>query len=57
MSKLKNKGFSIAKDDFIEFLANATPEEINKYILEKGKPRKLIEPMVFFNTKDEQAKK
>lgn len=56
MSKTKNKGFSIAKEDFIEFLANATPEEINKYISEKGKPRKLIEPMVFFKQKDEQAK-
>ena len=45
---------SITKDNFIEFLANATPEEVNQYILEKGKPRKLVEPMIFF--KDKQNK-
>lgn len=43
---------SIYKDDFIKFLASATPEDINKYITEKGKPAKLIDPMVFFDPKD-----
>ena len=45
----KKKLFTIEKDDFIQFLASASPEEVNQYILEKGKPLKLIEPMIFFN--------
>lgn len=48
----KNK---ICKEDFITVLANMSPEEINKYIAEKGKPRKLIEPMIYFKReKDKQ---
>ena len=47
----KNK---IEKDDFIQFLASSSPEEINKFIEEKGKPRKLIEPMIFFNKSDDK---
>ena len=38
----------ISKENFIEFLAHSTPEEIDKYISEKGKPRKLVEPIIFF---------
>ena len=38
----------IQKQDFIKFLASATPEEINRYIAEKGKPGRLIEPIIFF---------
>lgn len=45
---------SINKQDFIDFLANSTPEEINKYILEKGKPRKTIQPMFFFNKENDK---
>lgn len=53
MAKSKqNSTGVIAKEDFIEFLVNATPEEINKMILEKGKPRKLIEPMIFFKKEE-----
>lgn len=48
---------SINKNDFIEFLASATPEEVNQYILEKGKPRKPVWPMFFFPRKEEQEKK
>lgn len=49
MNKAKKKKVSTErKEDFIDFLASATPEDINRMILEKGKPRKLIEPMVFF---------
>ena len=52
--KKENKHIQkIEKDDFITFLANASPEEVNKLIIEKGKPRKLIEPMVFFKEKNE----
>ena len=57
-AKSKNTGFVISKENFIDFLASATPEEVNRYILEKGKPMKLFEPMVFFdrkNKKDEIA--
>lgn len=50
--KINDKKPSIRKKDFIDFLANATPEEVNKYILEKGKPRKLIHPMFFFDKED-----
>lgn len=45
----KKKTFTIEKEDFIKFLASATPEEVNELILEKGKPPKLIEPMIFFD--------
>lgn len=45
----KKKLFTIEREDFIDFLASATPEEVNQYILEKGKPPKLIEPMIFFD--------
>ena len=48
---------SISKTDFIDFLASATPEEINQYIMEKGKPRKPICPMIFFPRDGEQEKK
>ena len=41
----------IDRENFIEFLASTTPEEISNMIAEKGKPRKLIEPMVFFKPK------
>lgn len=48
---------SIDKDSFIEFLASATPEEVNQYILEKGKPKKPIWPMYFFPREEDQEKK
>lgn len=38
----------INKEDFIEFLATATPEELNERILEKGKPRKPYCPIYVF---------
>lgn len=49
MKKDKAQSYTVAKDDFINFLASASPEEVSRYILEKGKPRKLIEPMIFFD--------
>ncbi len=55
MKNQKDKKMVISKDNFIDFLANSTPEEVNKFILEKGKPRKLIEPMVFFKSRNEKA--
>lgn len=55
MKKEKQKTPTIDKDDFIHFLSSASPEEVNKLIIEKGKPRKLIEPMIFFKEKNEKA--
>ena len=49
---MKNKSFEIAKKDFISFLANSTPEEINEYIKENGKPCKPYEVMVFFDDRN-----
>lgn len=53
MKKEKPEFFGIGKDDFIKFLSSATPDEVNRFVLEKGKPRKLIEPMIFFDKKEE----
>lgn len=57
MKNDKSQSFKVAKDDFINFLASASPEEVSRYILEKGKPRKLIEPMIFFEDKKSESKK
>ena len=51
MKKEKSYMQTITRDTFIKFLADATPEEVNRLIIEKGKPRKLIEPMIFFDNK------
>lgn len=48
---------SIDKKDFIDFLASATPEEVNKYILEKGKPRKVIWPIFFYPREEDNQQK
>lgn len=53
-NKTNKSANGVSKDNFIEFLANATPEEVNQYILEKGKPRKLVEPMIFFKDRDQK---
>lgn len=45
-SKQKTK-YVMPKEDFITFLASATPDEINQYIQEKGKPRKLFCPLIY----------
>lgn len=52
MKNNKPKNYSISKENFIDFLSRTSPEEINKYILEKGKPRKLIDPIIYYK-KDE----
>lgn len=44
---------TIKKKDFIDFLASATPEEVNEYIREKGKPRKPVYPMFFFDNEED----
>ena len=53
MAKKENKKDTISKDNFIEFLANRSPGDINKMIEEKGKPHKPISPMFFFPNPNE----
>ena len=55
-NQVKNDKLTIKKEDFINFLANATPEEVSDYIRKKGKPRKLINPMIFFGEDDNPDK-
>ena len=38
--KEKKKKDTISKDNFIEYLSSCSPDEINKMIEEKGKPRR-----------------
>lgn len=56
MKQDKKGKFSIKKENFIEFLANSSPEEVNRYIAEKGKPPRLIEPVIFYK-RDEKPDK
>lgn len=55
--KKQNKAISnkptIKKTDFIDFLSNATPEEVSRYIMEKGKKQKLVNPVFFFNKEED----
>ncbi len=55
MKKEKSYMQTITRENFIKFLAEATPEEVNRLITEKGKPRKLIEPMIFFDKPKEES--
>lgn len=57
MKKEKSYMQTITRENFIKFLAEATPEEVNQLITEKGKPRKLIEPMIFFDRPKEDNSK
>ena len=36
----------INKENFLTLISSMTPEEINQLILERGKERKLIDPLV-----------
>lgn len=47
----KSEPIKVDREDFIKFLAESSPEDINKLILEKGKPRKLYTPVFFFKNK------
>lgn len=53
-SKHQSPKYGIPKEDFIEFLASATPEEINNYIQEKGKPRKVFYPLIYHPKKSKE---
>lgn len=41
------------KENFLEIMMASTPEEINKYIEQKGKGRKFVNVITFINTKEE----
>ena len=56
MSNNKNTKNKIDKDAFLKFLASSSPEEINQYILNKGKPPKLIEPLIYIERNDDKSK-
>lgn len=43
----------VSKKNFIDFLASMTPVEINKFIEEKGKPKRMVDPMFFYPPRDE----
>lgn len=51
MSKKKEE-LKLDKESFIEFISQASPEEINRTITEYGKPTKLYSPIFF--AKDEE---
>ena len=46
LTEEEKKEREIRKDNFLTLLASMTPEEINQLILEKGKERKLIDPLI-----------
>ena len=54
--KVKNP--NISKEEFLEFLSSATPQELNELISNKGKERKLYNPFYQFrNTEEIQEEK
>lgn len=57
MSKKKDDKPKIDKEDFIDFLCHATPQEVNDMILTRGKPRKLYSPFYVFRNKEESNTK
>lgn len=55
MSKKKNDKPELSKDELIEFLASATPQEVAELISNRGKPRKLYNPFYTFRNKDDES--
>ena len=49
MDKNKSCKKEINKDNFIDFLCQSTPEDLNKLILEEGKPIKAYNPIILFD--------
>lgn len=46
---------TVPKEDFIDFLCRATPQEINELILNRGKPRRPYCPFYFFRNKEKST--
>ena len=55
MSKKKTDKPELSKDELIEFLASATPQEVAELISNRGKPRKLYNPFYTFRNKDDES--
>ena len=54
----KVKTPELSKEEFLEFLSSATPQELNALISNKGKERKLYNPFYQFrNTEEIQEEK
>lgn len=54
----KVKTPELSKEEFLEFLSSATPQELNELISNKGKERKLYNPFYQFrNTEEIQEEK
>lgn len=56
MTKKKELKPKVEKEDFIDFMVRATPQEINERILNRGKPAKLYCPFYFFRNTDQNPK-
>ena len=52
MKKNEHNPPKVDKEDFIDFLCRATPQEINEMILNRGKPRRPYCPFYFFRNKE-----
>lgn len=52
----KIKTPEVSKEDFIEYLSSATPQELNDLIANKGKPRKPYSPFYLFRSNEESNK-
>lgn len=53
----KEKKPSISKENFIDFLSSATPQDINELIVTRGKPPKRYSPLFFFKKPEDRVKK
>ena len=49
------KKLDFTKDDFIEFMSSATPQDINDLILNRGKSRKPYCPIYLFRNKSNET--
>ena len=50
---IKVKIPELSKEEFLEFLSSATPQELNELISNKGKERKLYNPFYQFRNTEE----
>lgn len=48
------KNLDFTKDDFIEFLKSATPQELNELILNRGKSKPYCPIYIFRNKSEEE---
>jgi hypothetical protein len=53
----KDKKPRISKENFIDFLSSATPEEINDLIVNKGKPPKRYTPLFIYKRPEDRDPK